>query len=113
MSNRRDSEEISVAEHADEVVDEDDVVIGLDVKNSGGPSLVHGITHRAQSAQRRGTNEEVISMENIEDVAEIVALSRKSWGYDPQMFKCPYCKAEDYSANHLEHTPFVWAGEPS
>jgi len=45
-----------------------------------------------------------------EEMANIVAVSRMKWGSDPQMFTCPYCQHEDYSANHMEHTPFVWTG---
>ena len=32
---------------ASDVVDENDIIVAVDLKSSGGPSLVHGIVHRS------------------------------------------------------------------
>jgi hypothetical protein len=96
-----------------DAVNENDIIVTLDLKSSGGPSLVHGIVHRSSPENFTVDSDEAGASVFLEaqDMAEIVAVSKLRWGYDPQKFTCPYCKVEDFSANHLEHTPFVWAGE--
>jgi hypothetical protein len=96
-------------------VHEDDVIVTVDLRTSGGPSLVQGIVHRSPAANEPGTEvgdrppSPYIDYDDA-NMADIIAVSRLRWGYDPQKFTCPYCKVDDFSANHLEHTPFVWAG---
>ncbi|KAJ1488794.1 hypothetical protein T484DRAFT_1886759 [Baffinella frigidus] len=66
--------------------------------------------HVEMPATPNGTAGDFVKLDR-ESAAEVVRLSREAWGADPRLFKCPYCKAgEDYSANSLQHTPFVWAG---
>ena len=97
-----------------ESISENDVIVTVDLKASSGPSLVQGIAHRppADTYLMTPDGDEASPSTFLEarDMAQIVAVSKLRWGYDPQEFTCPYCKVEDYSANHLEHTPFVWAG---
>ncbi|EKX50483.1 hypothetical protein GUITHDRAFT_151166, partial [Guillardia theta CCMP2712] len=48
--------------------------------------------------------------ENLQtgQILQVLSLGKLRWGQDPQIFCCPYCKQEDFSANHYEHTPLSW-----
>ena len=47
---------------------------------------------------------------SLDEIMTIIAVSDLDWGRDPLHFICPYCSAEGYSVNHLEHSAHNWVG---
>ena len=47
---------------------------------------------------------------SLDEIMTIIAVSDVDWGRDPLHFICPYCSAEGYSVNHLEHSAHNWVG---